>query len=263
MLKSPTVATAGAVRQWVSHRLHTINLYAATLPTMDSGTDTGKAAEVTYATIRRQILSGERSGGEWLREGDLAAGIGVSRTPVREALRRLAAEGLVRHEPNRGVQVERWGVEDLDEIFSLRSHLEPWGCGLAATTGLADLDTLGRLADRMDEEARRDPPDLDAITELNNEFHRGVLEASGNGRLVAMVSSVVEVPLVWRTFSHYSPQAMRRSLAHHHEIVQALAAGDALWAESVMRSHVRAAWTTLREELPHAAQPRIAPPGRS
>lgn len=233
--------------------------------TQDAGpdvADAGKAAEVTYATIRRQILRGERASGEWLREGDLAATIGVSRTPVREALRRLAAEGLVRHEPNRGVQVEDWGVGDLDEIFSLRSQLEPWGCGLAAATGLADLDTLGALADRMDEEARRHPPDLDAITELNNEFHRTVLEASGNGRLVALVSSVVEVPLVWRTFSHYSPEAMRRSLAHHHEIVQALAARDAEWAESVMRSHVRAAWASLREEHQDAAQPRSGPPAR-
>lgn len=230
--------------------------------TQDAGSDAGKAAEITYATIRRQILNGERSGGEWLREGDVAAAIGVSRTPVREALRRLAAEGLVRHEPNRGVQVEDWGAGDLDEIFSLRSQLEPWGCGLAAASGLADLDALGELADRMDEEARRDPPDLDAITELNNEFHRRVLEASGNGRLVGLVSSVVAVPLVWRTFSHYSPEAMRRSLAHHHEIVQALAAGDAAWAESVMRSHVRAAWASLREEHGDGRQPRIGPPER-
>ncbi|GAB3021749.1 GntR family transcriptional regulator [Nocardioides flavus (ex Wang et al. 2016)] len=214
----------------------------------EAGTDAGKAAEVTYLAIRRQILSGERAGGEWLREGDLAAVIGVSRTPVREALRRLAAEGLVRHEPNRGVQVEAWGVDDLDEIFSLRSQLEPWGCGLAASTGLADLEALAELADRMDEEARRAPPDLDAITELNNRFHRAILEASGNGRLVGLVSTVVEVPLVWRTFSHYSSEAMRRSLAHHHEIVQALRAGDPEWAESVMRSHVRAAWASLREE---------------
>ncbi|HSU02694.1 MAG TPA: GntR family transcriptional regulator, partial [Nocardioides sp.] len=216
--------------------------------TQDAGADAGKAADLTYLTIRRQILSGERAGGEWLREGDLASGIGVSRTPVREALRRLAAEGLVRHEPNRGVQVADWGVADLDEIFSLRSQLEPWGCGLAASAGGADLDVLAALADRMDEEARRDPPDLDAITELNNQFHRTVLEASGNGRLVTMVSAVVEVPLVWRTFSHYSSEAMRRSLAHHHEIVEALRAGDPTWAESVMRSHVRAAWASLREE---------------
>lgn len=232
----------------IAYNVDRIALLVFATMTQDAASDAGKAADLTYLTIRRQILSGERAGGEWLREGDLAAVIGVSRTPVREALRRLAAEGLVRHEPNRGVQVEDWGAGDLDEIFSLRSQLEPWGCGLAATTGRADLELLAGLAEQMDAEAQRERPDLDAITGLNNRFHRAVLEASGNGRLVTMVSAVVEVPLVWRTFSHYSSEAMQRSLAHHHEIVQALRAGDATWAESVMRSHVRAAWVSLREE---------------
>ena len=121
---------------------------------------------------------------------------------MREALRRLAAEGLVRHEPNRGVQVRAWERADLDEIFALRSHLEPWGAGLAATSGLADTVALGDLADAMDA-AATGTPDVGAITALNNDFHRLVLEASGNRRLVAMVGSVVEVPVVWRTFSHY------------------------------------------------------------
>jgi DNA-binding GntR family transcriptional regulator len=204
-----------------------------------------RSAEDAYRAIRDQILRGERAGGEWLREGDLAASLGVSRTPVREALRRLDAEGLVRHERNRGVQVASWSIHDLDEIFGLRSVLEPWGSALAATSGLADLDQLGELADAMDAAARGRRPDLDEITRLNNQFHRAILTASGHGRLTQLVSSVVEVPLVWRTFSHYSPEAMRRSLAHHHEIVDALAAQDAAWAESVMRSHVRAARAAL------------------
>jgi DNA-binding GntR family transcriptional regulator len=226
----------------------------------EDAVDAGRTVDVTYRTIRRQILSGERAGGEWLREGELAASIGVSRTPVREALRRLAAEGLVRHEPNRGVQVEDWGAGDLDEIFGLRSVLEPWGCGLAATTGLVDLDELEDLATRMDEAARREPPELDTITELNNRFHRAILEGSGNGRLLGLVSTVVEVPLVWRTFSYYSRTAMHRSLAHHHEIVAALRAGDGTWAESVMRSHVHAAWTTLREHHTSDGGAPWAPP---
>lgn len=206
-----------------------------------------RSAEGAYRAIRDQILRGEREGGEWLREGDLASALGVSRTPVREALRRLAAEGLVRHEKHRGVQVESWSIHDLDEIFSLRSVLEPWGCGLAATSGLADLDELDRLAHDMDSAAAGRRPDLDAITRLNNRFHRAVMEASGNTRLAQTVASVVEVPLVWRTFSHYSPAAMRRSLAHHHELVDALGAQDAEWAESVMRSHVRAARSALQD----------------
>lgn len=220
------------------------------------GPDGGRAAEHAYRSIREQILSGQRPGGQWLREGDLATIIGVSRTPVREALRRLAAEGLVRHERNRGVQVQSWAVEDLDEIFSLRSVLEPWGCGLAAMTGAADLDMLEGLADEMDAAAARRRPDVDAITELNNRFHHAILTASGNRRLGDLVSSVVQVPLVWRTFSHYSPAALRRSLAHHHELVDALRARDPAWAESVMRSHVRAAWSSLRPRaLEQTTQP--------
>lgn len=217
--------------------------------------EAGDAAEQAYRAIRDQILSGERAGGEWLREVELAVAVGVSRTPVREALRRLAAEGLVRHERNRGVRVAVWSGQDLDEIFSLRSVLEPWGSALAAESGDADLDLLTELADQMDRAARCSQPDLGEITRLNNQFHRLVLDASGNTRLVNLVSSVVEVPLVWRTFSHYSPEAMRRSLAHHHELVDALRSQDPTWAESVMRSHVRAAWTSLRvEESPATPQ---------
>lgn len=203
-------------------------------------------AEEAYRAIRHQILRGDREGGEWLREGELAASLGVSRTPVREALRRLAAEGLVRHERNRGVLVESWSLHDLDEIFSLRSVLEPWGSALAARSGLADLDELSALADAMDSAATTGRFDLDEITELNNQFHREIIHASGNNRLTQMVSTIVAVPLVWRTFSHYSPEALRRSLAHHHELIEALRAKDAAWAESVMRSHVRAARAALQ-----------------
>lgn len=207
--------------------------------------DPGHATDHAYRLIRAQILSGERTSGEWLREGDLAETLGVSRTPVREALRRLTAEGLVHYERNRGVQVRPWTDEDLDEIFGLRSLLEPYGCRLAALAGSVDLGLLDDLANQMDEAARSAVPDVDRITELNNRFHRLTMEGAGNRRLAGVVSSVVEVPLVRQTFTHYDEAALRRSLVHHHELVSALAAGDPDWAESVMRSHVRAAWNSL------------------
>jgi DNA-binding GntR family transcriptional regulator len=212
------------------------------------GHDPSHASDHAYRLIRAQILSGQRAGGEWLREGDLAESIGVSRTPVREALRRLTAEGLVRYERNRGVQVAAWTPQDLDEIFSLRSVLEPWACRLAAMSQTVDLGELDRLAHDMDEAARGAVADVDRISDLTNRFHRLVLEGSRNRRLGAVVSSVVQVPLVWQTFSHYTDHDLRRSLAHHHELVAALTAGDPEWAESVMRSHVRAAWSSLRTE---------------
>jgi hypothetical protein len=82
--------------------------------------------------------------------------------------------GLVRHERNRGVQVQTWSVHDLDEIFSLRSVLEPWGCRLAAAGGTVEVAPDGR------------PTDVDELTELNNRFHRMILEASGNSRLTGV-----------------------------------------------------------------------------
>jgi DNA-binding GntR family transcriptional regulator len=217
----------------------------------DLAADNGHAADQAYLLIREQILSGDRAGGTWLREGELADSIGVSRTPVREALRRLTAEGLVNYERNRGVQVAAWSVRDLDEIFSLRSVLEPWGCRLAATTGLADIVLLSELASEMDQVAPSGhPTDVNRLTDLNNQFHRAILEAADNTRLTSVISSVIQVPLVYRTFSRYTPEALRRSLAHHHELVSALQAQDPDWSESIMTSHVRAAWHSLLAAAP-------------
>lgn len=203
------------------------------------------AKDQVYNSIRSMILSGELEGNTWLREADLSIELGVSRTPVREAFRRLATQGLVLHEWNRGVKVKEWGVKDLNEVFGVRSRLEPWGCGLAATAGTAPLDKLTELATEMDVEATREPPNIDRITELNNRFHWLILEAANNERLSTMLASLVEVLLVWRTFSHYSPEVMRRNLAHHHEIIDALRARDPFWAESVMQAHVRSAWNSV------------------
>jgi DNA-binding GntR family transcriptional regulator len=210
--------------------------------------DEGRAVELAYRSIREQILSGEQRGGEWLRESDLAASIGVSRTPVREALRRLAAEGLVRHERNRGVQVQSWTLKDLADVYALRSLIEPWACGMAAVGGAADVDLLQQLADDMTAAAARPRPDLDVLTELNSRFHSAILEASGNDRIRTLLASLVQMPLVWRTFSHYTPEELRRSLTHHHELVDAMRAGNATWAESVMRAHIQSAWTSVRRE---------------
>ena len=184
------------------------------------------AAEKAYEAIRAGIVGGELPVGGRLREEELAGTIGVSRTPVREALRRLDAEGLVEFSPHRGAQVASWSDQDLDEIFGLRAVLESYGASLAAT----------RVA----------PEALAEVAGLNNRFHGGVLAASGNQRLVGLLSGVVVVSLVRRTFHRYSPEALARSHAHHRELLAALAAGDPEWAASVMRSHVLAARAVLR-----------------
>jgi DNA-binding GntR family transcriptional regulator len=213
-----------------------------------------RAAEEAQATLRAAILSGEIAPGARLGEVELAEQLGVSRTPVREALRRLAADGLVEVLPNRGARVAQWTPADLDEIYELRALLESHGASRAATRiDAAEVDVLAKLCDDMEACVRRGRKrDLDHITALNAEFHQRILDSAGSPRLTALVPTVVQVPLVARTFHLYSPDALARSLGHHRELVAAMRAADPAWAGSVMRSHVLAARAVL---LGPAAEP--------
>jgi DNA-binding GntR family transcriptional regulator len=201
------------------------------------------AVERAYEAIRGGIFSGEHPAGSRLREEELAERIGVSRTPVREALRRLDAEGLVEFLPNRGAHVASWSEDDLREIFGLRALLESFGARLAAER--IDRETLAalrELCDAMDRSlAGGDPGRVEHVAELNNRFHQRILAASGSKRLPLLLSSLVEAPLVYQTFRRYSAEQVARSMSHHRELLAALETGDGEWAASVMRSHVLAA----------------------
>ncbi|WP_413205204.1 GntR family transcriptional regulator [Rhodospirillum sp. A1_3_36] len=208
-----------------------------------AGRASKRAVDVAYARIRDGILQSRWVAGSHLREQELADLTGVSRTPVREALHRLATDGLVTLEPNLGARVNEWGDLDLDEIFNLRAMLEGNAIELAANrVGGEQLAELEDLCDRMDRLVTAYPDvDYKALSVYNDRFHGLLLEASGNGRLKVMIRQVVEMPLVLRTFARYSERDLQRSMAHHREIVEALTLGDGVWAASVIRSHVRAA----------------------
>lgn len=205
------------------------------------------ATEKAVARVRRFILEGHLEPGARLQEVDLAAQLGVSRTPIREALRALSSEGLVEILPNRGARVARWSVKDLEEIYELRVMLESHAAQRAASRmSSAELVVLTELCEQMEACAHRGSNhDLVELSELNSLFHRCILNAADNPRLTMMVASVVQVPLVMRTFVHYSPEALAHSMGHHRELVAALRAGVPEWAGSVMRSHIIAARTVL------------------
>lgn len=205
------------------------------------------AADRAYAAIRGGILDGTFELGARLPEEDLAARAGVSRTPVREALRRLAAEGFVTFVPNRGAQVASWTEGDLQEIFELRAMLEGRAAALAAMRVTAgQLDAMADLAGRMEAAAQQGTAGaLDRVAELNTTFHRTILIAAASPRLSAMLGAVIVVPLVHRTFHRYTPAALRRSMNHHRELLAAFAAGDPDWARTVMQAHVLAARAEL------------------
>jgi DNA-binding GntR family transcriptional regulator len=215
----------------------------------------GVAVEKAYRAIRAGIADGTYPSNAHITAGELALKLGVSRTPVREALRRLHAEGLVNFVANHGAYVTSWTRTDIDEVFELRSTLESYAAERAARRlSPEQLAELNQLARRMEQLSTRKPEGyLDRIAEANSRFHRVIVEAAANRRLAAMVAGVVEMPLVVRTFSVYTETDLQRSMAHHRELLDAFAARDGRWAASVMCSHIQAA---------HSAYTAATTPGR-
>lgn len=217
-----------------------------------------RAVDRVYARLRSAILGGEYQPAARLGEAELAEFTGSSRTPVREALRRLEAEGLVEVLPHRGARVAEWSPEDLEEIYDLRMLLEGFAALRAAgRIRPKGLDRMEELCGLIEQAAGPGPrQDLDRVAELNAEFHGIAREAAASARLVTMLNAVVQLPLVVRTFHRYSPEDLARSCAHHRELVAALRCGDGLWAQSVMRAHVLAAKAVLLRPAGPDGQPR-------
>ncbi|MBS0373750.1 MAG: GntR family transcriptional regulator [Proteobacteria bacterium] len=207
-----------------------------------------RAVDKAYDVIRQGIIDGRFAPAGRITEHEVAAAAGVSRTPAREALRRLHSEGLVNFTPNQGAVVTEWSGEESDEVFELRALLEPFGAARAATRATAaQIQALQQLAKEQYAEAH-DPVarDVDRIAALNNDFHRQLQEAAHSPRLLRAVAALLEAPLIMKTFLNYTTEDLERSAAHHLEIVRAIAARDPEWAASVMRSHILAARRTLQ-----------------
>ncbi|MEX2291159.1 MAG: GntR family transcriptional regulator [Mycobacteriales bacterium] len=221
-----------------------------------------RAADAAYAAVRRQILEGRHPAGSWLREEEIAASTGVSRTPVREALQRLRAEGLVEILPNRGATVaSEWSAEQLDEIYDMRSLLEGYAARRAAerfTADSVDVPALQELCRAMDVQLRRGGDEsYNELTRLNLQFHSAVHQAAGNRQVMELLGTVIQRPLVVRTMQRYTDRERARSVGHHHELLEAILVQDGEWAESVMRSHVRAARASLRHSMIDGSAPAV------
>jgi len=212
-----------------------------------------RAAERAYATIRDGILHGTYDAGSRLTEEDLARTAGVSRTPVREALRRLHAEGLVQFEPNHGAVVALYDLDRAEEIFELRALLEPVGARRAAERATPDtISTLRSLAEQqIAESTRRRGEYLLRIGQLNDRFHRLIQAAAESSRLEKTLAGLIEATLILSTFRQYTPAELIRSADQHLELVQAFEARDPVWAHSIMATHIlagRAAYLRTRQE---------------
>lgn len=199
------------------------------------------ASSAAMELIREAILDGRLAPGQRLKEVQLANELGISRTPIREALLLLQAEGLVEASPNRGSTVRAYDVRELADMYELRAVLEGHAARRAAQRvtgdGLAELNaSCTRFAALVsDVEAGARVTDL---VKENGLFHEMILDACESDRLAGMVRPVVVAPLVYKSYIWYSPEQARRSLRAHVQLVDALARADADLADAIMRDHV-------------------------
>lgn len=197
--------------------------------------------------LRDRMISGELAPGERLGEAELASDLKMSRTPVREALRILSAEGLVDIQANRGARVADWTLDQLDTVFEIRLRLEGLSARRAAERATTDeADELHRLATHIETHSRPGPTrDMAGVARVNTQFHQKILELAGSQALTAAVAGVMFITVMTRTQESYDDEAFHRSNNHHFEIVAAVRSGDGDWAESTMRSHILSARASL------------------
>lgn len=202
-----------------------------------------------YQIIRDAIVAGSYPGGTRLREEDLAARIKVSRTPIREAIRRLAAEGFVKIEPHVGAVVTTWDLEQVEQLFGIRAVLEGYGASLAATRARPrDIAELASMCDDMDAIADTGGEIfLEQFSAANTAFHTCILKLSGNSRLEKIASPLMALGLIMKTYQRFSKVRIRKSCADHRDLVAALKNGNPLWAEAVMQAHILASVELYRE----------------
>jgi len=224
----------------------------------------GVQAQVISA-LRRAIVSGQLQPGEALSEAVLARRYGVSRTPVREALKQLEREHLVQIVPRVGTYVQKASADDVLDALIVKEALEGIAARLAATRpGAPEVSELSRIASEMEAEATGGA-DLARIVEANLRFHDLILRLAASPALqfhLQLLLNQFRVPhqrLVGVTLSR--PARLRQMLAEHRRVVTAIEAGDPAEAERAMRAHVRAGREELRKAL--QTQPRPIHPGES
>jgi DNA-binding GntR family transcriptional regulator len=199
-------------------------------------------ASPVYEQIRQAIVEGHYSPGQRLIEQRIAEELSLSRTPVREALHRLEAEGLVQSEPNRGAVVRALSVDDIADIYGLRARLEGYAAELAAQRATPEEiaaidDGIAAFAHALAMPAQ----DLDVVREThdaNRRIHDAILVAAKHDRLSQALGRTIDVPLVFQAFREFDRTETERSHLFHAVIRDAIVARDGVRAGNLMSEHV-------------------------
>lgn len=188
--------------------------------------------------LRELIMSGELQEGDKIKEDELCSLMGISKTPLREALRVLSAEGLIKLVPNRGSFVSTPTFEEIREMFDVMSVLEGV-CARAAAEKMdeKDMATLEKLHNRLEENYRRKAQR--EYIRINNQYHTFVQELAGNRTLNQIVNGLRQKILLYRYQSLNLPERFAQSIQEHRDLLEAFRKKDPKKAETLMRQHLK------------------------
>lgn len=202
--------------------------------------------EIVYETLREAIIKQFLRPGERIMEQDLAAEMGVSRTPVREAIRKLELEGYVVMIPRKGAYVAGLSIKDINNLFEMRGALESLAAGLAAArASQEEIEEMER--NLVLEAAHYGTSDVSKMIEVDTSFHELIYQASKNTRLQNMLKDLRDQVQRFRMKTLAVPGRMKYALAEHRRIVEAIAARNGSEAKQAAKEHIESAESALLE----------------
>ncbi|MBE3586904.1 MAG: GntR family transcriptional regulator [Thermoanaerobacter sp.] len=208
--------------------------------------------ELVFESLREAIIQGRLKPGERLMEIQLAEEMGVSRTPVREAIRKLELEGFVVMVPRKGAYVAGISVKDIVDVFEVRAALEALAAGLAAERITdEELEELERALVKTYEVGENN---LDALVETDTAFHELIYKASRNERLVQIITNLADQIQRFRATSLAQPGRTRHALEEHKQIVEAISERNVELAQILAREHIENAEQSLLNALGEARE---------
>lgn len=212
----------------------------------DTDADVKTVSQQVQERLLELVLLGRLTPGSWVRENDLAALLGVSRTPVREAVRSLVEQGLIEALPNRGARVRRLTPEDVRNVYGLRQVLESYAASEAAARRTdADVETLNL---RLDAIAALPVDDVEAHVRADDAFHHAIMVMAGNP-LIAEFGRSLALRVMRLKMLTGDTNASARTRRDHEHIVACIGRGDAEGAATTMRRHIATYQSMLLDRL--------------
>lgn len=201
-----------------------------------------------YQILRDEICKGVYEPGFWLQEAELSEHLGVSRSPIREALRQLVADGLVVEIPNKGVFVKKFTTRDIDEIFDMRLMLESYA--IQNSRGRMTTARMEGLFDILEcMEKTHAAGDIEEYTRYDELLHSRIVDIADNSLVKSTYERVHSMNQQFRVLSLTSRKRFSESLVEHRQVIQSLAIGDTATALQTNARHLELARISIKEHL--------------